>query len=184
LLKRIIQVITFFLLIFIHIGFLTVFLVEKFNEIWVLLGVIIASAIITYAYYHISPDKEDFFLADLQDVFYIGIGAVITYFLSVDMELGPVIAAAACGTVASFIPDLFSASKNMEKIPTRVYCGAFIGMTAPQVAYGYGFILFASLLAGVLFIGTKNYLNGFGGKLGTIAFGGVAVTSFLIYLFF
>jgi len=181
--RKIISVITFFLIIAIHLIFLTSILVEKVNEIWVLLGVILVTSLITYAYYHSTTDQEDHFLADLQDIFYIAIGGIFTYFLSVELKLGAVIAAGIVGTIASIPPYLHKKSKIFSRIPATVYCGAFVGMSQKTLASNYSFILFACLLTGILFIGSKNLFNGYGGKLGTLAFGGVAFTSLLIYLF-
>ena len=181
--RKIISVITFFLIIAIHLAFLTSILVEKIDKIWIILGILIVTTLITYAYYHSSTTQEDHFLADLQDIFYISIGGVFTYFLNVDLQLGAVVAAGFVGTLAALIPYLQPNSKTLERIPATVYCGAFIGMSQQSVATNYSFVLFACLVTGILFIGAKNLLNGFGGKLGTLAFGGVAITSLLIYIF-
>ncbi|MBW2960663.1 hypothetical protein [Mesonia aestuariivivens] len=181
--KKIISVVAFFLIIAIHLIFLTSILFEKINTTWVVLGVILITAMITYSYYHSSTEQEDHFLIDLQDIFYIAIGGVTTYFLNVDLKLGAVIAAGITGTLAALIPYLKPKSNTFKRIPLTVYCGAFVGMSQPNVASGYSFILFACFLTGILFIGAKNLFNGFGGKLGTLAFGGVAFASLLIYLF-
>ena len=55
-------------------------------------------------------------------------------------------------------------------------------MTSTLVANGYLFIAFAGALGGLVYIIAKPFLNGFGGKLGTIAFGGVAFATLFIYL--
>ena len=181
--KKIISVVTFFVIIAIHLVFLTSILLEKVDEIWMMLGVLLVTSMITYSYYHISAAQEDHFLADLQDIFYIAIGGVFTYFLNVDLQLGAVIAAGIVGTLAALLPYLQPNSKTVKRIPATVYCGAFIGMSQQSVASNYSFVLFACLITGLLFIGAKNLFNGFGGKLGTLAFGGVAITSLLIYIF-
>ena len=92
------------MIIAIHLVFLTSILLEKVDEIWMILGVLLVTSMITYSYYHISAAQEDHFLADLQDIFYIAIGGIFTYFLNVDLQLGAVIAAGIVGTLARFCP--------------------------------------------------------------------------------
>ncbi|WP_417886071.1 hypothetical protein [Zunongwangia sp.] len=181
-LKKTIRIIAFFFFICFHLIFLTSILLDKLHHVWVIAGIVFISAIITYAYYHKSMDEEDHFLEDLQDIIYVVIGGVFTYFISNYLNLGSVIGAGLTGTLASFAP-AFIKNKPMKRFPVACYCGAFVGMTAPNVAEGYSFIIFATFITGVFFSAAKNVFNGYGGKLGTIAFGGVAITSLLIYLF-
>lgn len=108
------------------------------------------------------------------------IGGTSTYFLSIQLGLGSVIAASIVGLIASFIPDITKKSWT-NSIPAPVYTGAFVGMSAIYVAPNYLFILLASMMSGGIYMIVKNDLNGFGGKLGTIAFGGVSFLTLLIY---
>ena len=64
------------------------------------------------------------------------------------------------------------------------YCGAFIGMTSLSIAYSFYFVLAASFFAGVLLLVSKSLFNGLGGKLGTVAFTAVTITSFIFFLLF
>ncbi|WBL21342.1 MULTISPECIES: hypothetical protein [unclassified Zunongwangia] len=182
--KKIFRTISFFLFIGCHLAFLTSVLFEKVNNLWLILGVLCASILITYAYYHKSIQEEEHFLDDLQDIVYISFGGLLTYFISTNLEFGAVIAAGFTGTLASYLPSFSKNSKWLKRTPVPLYCGAFVGMTAPSVSSGYTFIIFTCFLTGVLFISAKNVFNGFGGKLGTIAFGGVALSSLIIYLLF
>ncbi|MDN3593517.1 hypothetical protein [Zunongwangia endophytica] len=182
--NKILKAIAFFLFIGCHLAFLTSVLFEKVNNLWLILGVLCSSLFITYAYYHKSIQEEEHFLEDLQDIVYVSLGGLITYFISTDLEFGAVIAAGFTGTVASYLPSISKSSEWLKRTPVPLYCGAFVGMTAPSVSSGYSFIIFSCFLTGVLFISAKNVFNGFGGKLGTIAFGGVALSSLLIYLLF
>jgi len=182
--KKIIRRLTLLIIISLHLTFLAAILFEKINTWWLISCIVFISAAITYAYYRHDSDEEEHFLLDLQDIALVAVGAIFTYFLNIQTQMGPVIAAALIGTIASFIPNLFKKSSAIKKIPAPIYCGTFVGMCAQQIAGGYSFILFASLLAGALFIGAKNLFNGYGGKLGTIAFGGVALCSLIAYLVF
>ena len=181
---KIFRIIAFFLFIGCHLAFLLSILFEKVNNFWLILGILVSTALITYAYYHKNIQEEEHFLDDLQDVVYVSLGALLTYFISVDLEFGSVIAAGFTGTVASYLPTIFKNSSWIKRVPVAAYCGAFVGMTAPAVSLGYTFIIFSAFLTGALFISAKNVFNGFGGKLGTIAFGGVALSSLIVYLLF
>lgn len=63
-----------------------------------------------------------------------------------------------------------------------MYCGAFAGMTAPFVADGYAFIILAGIFTGTILVLSKETLHGFGGKLGSIAFGGVSIVALIFLL--
>jgi hypothetical protein len=113
------------------------------------------------------------------------LGSIITYYINYEFQTGTVIAAALLGTISSFIPSILNRrnSEFINEIPKALYCGAFVGMTSSAVSGGYIFILIAGLFAGFLYIASTNSFIGIGGKLGTIAFGGVA-TAFIITLLF
>ncbi len=70
----------------------------------------------------------------------------------------------------------------MKQLPAAIYCGAFIGMSSTGVASGFMFILTASFFTAILLFLSKNLFAGVGGKLGTLAFAGVVITSFLYFL--
>ncbi len=88
-------------------------------------------------------------------------GALLTFALSVDLGLGPVVAAALVGITATLI---------LPRLDVPIYCGAFAGMACNSLLHGYGHMLLASALAGTVFLLAKPVFNGFGGKLGTIAY--------------
>lgn len=98
-------------------------------------------------------------------------GAVAAFHISAALNLGPVAAAGVTGLTASVI---------LPRHDVPAYCGAFVGMSCP-VAFGcYPCLLAAGLIAGAVFVISKNTLNGFGGKLGTIAFFGAVSALFLM----
>jgi len=101
--------------------------------------------------------------------FLIG-GAFVTHILSINLELGPVLAAAITGLIVAIFSKEYS-------VPA--YCGAFVGMVSQEVSRGYFFLLVASVIASVIYILSFCVFNGFGGKLGTIAFTGCLLASFM-----
>ncbi len=111
-------------------------------------------------------------------------GAMITYWMNKELELGIVLSAGITGLSSSFIPFINRRSDILRELPAAIYCGAFAGMTAPFIAKGYIFIFFAGLFTGLILIISKSTLHGYGGKLGTVAFGGVSLMSFILFLFF
>lgn len=113
------------------------------------------------------------------------LGSIITYYINYEFQTGTVIAAALVGTISSFIPFVMKGrnSEFINEIPKALYCGAFVGMTNSAVSGGYLFIIIAGLFAGILYIASTNSYIGIGGKLGTIAFGGVASAFILTFLF-
>lgn len=97
-------------------------------------------------------------------------GALLTFALSVDLGLGPVVAAGLVGVMATLV---------LRRWDVPIYCGAFAGMACNSLLHGYGHMLLASGLAGGIFVASKSVFNGFGGKLGTIAFLGCIGASLL-----
>ncbi len=98
-------------------------------------------------------------------------GAVITFHISSALNLGPVTAAGLTGLTASVI---------FPKHDVPAYCGAFVGMSCPAAIGCSSCLYLASVIAGALFVASKNTLNGFGGKLGTIAFFGAVSALFIM----
>lgn len=113
---------------------------------------------------------------------WVPIGAMATYYCNHHLQLGAVLAAAVVGLCASFIPSVAPKRTLLKGAPASVYCGAFIGMSDLRIAQGFEFVLVASFFTAVLLIVSKSVLLGVGGKLGTLAFGGVALTYLLFLL--
>lgn len=131
----------------------------------------------------IPHHDHDHLWEDTWLIVFVGAGAVITFWLSRTLHHSPVIAAGTVGLLASFIPSVWPKTSWSGQIPPATYCGAFVGMTSPKVAGDYPFILLAAGSAGILLMLSKNVFHGYGGKLGTIAFGGVALIAVLIKIF-
>ncbi len=95
-------------------------------------------------------------------------GTLVTYFLSVNLGMGPVVAAGLVGLFATLA---------LPRFDVPIYCGAFAGMACPILLHTYFHVSLAGLVAGMVFVLTKSVFNGFGGKLGTIAFTGCIVAA-------
>ncbi|MFZ0491079.1 MAG: hypothetical protein WBV11_13930 [Salegentibacter sp.] len=181
---KIFRRLAFFIFILLQFIFLFSIFFEKFDTPLLLGSLLLLSSLLSLAYYNSPRKEEEFFIKDIYLIFFVVLGALVSYLIN--LQMGPVIAAAATGTAASFIPSLFRKNKTgiIAEFPAAVYCGAFVGMTAPSVAGNLSFIIFSGFIAGSLLLIAKNIFNGFGGKLGTIAFGGVALSSAIIYWLF
>ena len=104
--------------------------------------------------------------ADLLAVF---IGSAITYLVHIHTPLCIVLSSGLVGILSALF---------VKKYQVALYCGSFVGMSSPLLLGIIPFIL-ASALAGFIFVLVKDVYNGFGGKLGTIAFSGALITSLL-----
>ncbi|SHJ87578.1 hypothetical protein SAMN02745751_03608 [Dethiosulfatibacter aminovorans DSM 17477] len=97
-------------------------------------------------------------------------GAIITFFMSNELNLGPVVASSVVGLVGAM------ASKKYE-IP--IYCGSFVGMSSVVMYGDYQSLLFSAIISGIIFLIAGSVFSGFGGKLGVIAFGGTMAYSII-----
>ena len=103
-----------------------------------------------------------------QTLVFLGVvsGGILTYSMSAFLETGPVVAAGLVGILgALFVKDL--------AVP--VYCGAFVGMVCCTL-FTVQMTVAASIIAGLVFVVSEGVLEGFGGRLGTIAFIGTMIT--------
>lgn len=162
-----------------HYAFIVAVLAERSQSTYHLIALIIALFLIAYTYKHTPIKKVTYTFSDALNVVFVLLGALATFALSVETSLNTVFVASALGLLGAFIPK----HKLLKEAPAALYCGTFIGMTSTfLVANGYLFIAFAGAFGGLVYIIAKPFLNGFGGKLGTIAFGGVAFATLFIYL--
>jgi hypothetical protein len=83
-------------------------------------------------------------------------------------------AAAFVGVLAWLSGRLNPLSHRMR--PATLYCGTFVGMTSSQVLPNLGWLTLAGILAGILYSLANHFCVGIGGKLGTMAFAGTAIT--------
>lgn len=109
----------------------------------------------------------------------IELSGILTYYVSIDLHLGPVIASAGIGFIASYLPKL-AKFPFLSSLPAPIYCGTFVGMCCSTLLVkDYFFVAYSGIIAGLIYVSTRNVLNGIGGKLGTIAFGGVVIVAFI-----
>jgi hypothetical protein len=94
-------------------------------------------------------------------------GAGAAYWISVHLSLGPVAGSALVGLLGALI-------FPQHNVP--IYCGSFVGMSSAALLASPAELLLAASIAGVVYILAEDALNGFGGKLGTIAFSGSLLT--------
>lgn len=110
----------------------------------------------------LEPDKPFHQIFNFIAVFS---GALIAFYLSTRLGLGAVVASCLVGILAAMIfPDYGAPA----------YCGAFVGMSSDALFYSMDNVALAGAIAGVVFVITTKVFNGFGGKLGTIAFIGTS----------
>lgn len=94
------------------------------------------------------------------------LGALLTFIVNVEVGLGPVVAASVIAIIAAFI---------IPKFGVPIYCGAFAGMSCPTIFDYIPMVAVAGALGGVTYVICQKVFNGFGGKLGTIAFIGCVI---------
>lgn len=94
-------------------------------------------------------------------------GGILAFFLTHDLGLGAVVAASLVGILAYLV---------IPKYSVPAYCGAFVGMTSNLLFFNYAEVALAGGVAGCVYVLSRDVLNGFGGKLGTIALIGTTVT--------
>ena len=99
------------------------------------------------------------------------IGSIFTYFLNHDLALGAV--------TASCLIGLFGALM-LKKYQVPLYCGSFAGMVSYNIVSSYPGIIIVGVFAGLLYVISREVFNGFGGKLGAMAFFGTAVSSVIL----
>ncbi|HDZ07002.1 hypothetical protein [Maribacter sp.] len=166
----------------IQIAFLTTIVKEEYEtgNFVAILSMLLLILTLFFGYRYIDLHHTKYEYEKISVIVWVPVGAVICYLLNVYGELGSVLSAGITGTVASFVPQINKESPYLEKLPAAIYCGVFVGMSSSEIVPTIGFVTAAGLVAGVFLLLSKNLFLGVGGKLGTVAFGGVIIVS-LIY---
>jgi len=139
-----------------------------------LIGLVAASLL--YGFYlewpavHAPHEGPVFPAKDLKLLVAVFVGALASYWLNVNMQLGAVVAAALVGVLAGVLLPAYG-------VP--IYCGSFVGMASPKILNQTEIIL-AAAVAGVIYVLAQDVFNGFGGKLGTIACGACCLSAVLL----
>ncbi|WP_255194217.1 hypothetical protein [Natronobeatus ordinarius] len=100
-------------------------------------------------------------LEDLKTVLSVVLGAVATLAVTAELGVSSIVAAGIVGAVGVVV---------LADYDVPIYCGAFVGMTSPELFTTYAQAYLAGLLAGLTFVVVRPVFEGFGGKLGTTAF--------------
>jgi len=132
----------------------------------VLIGALIAVGMEAKRVLLSSPERADTTHLILQ-AFSVFAGAILAFLISHDLGLGPVVAASIVGIIAHLI---------LPKYSIPIYCGAFVGMTSNVLLFSYGEVAIAGIISAIVYNLTEHNFAGFGGKLGTIALIGTAIT--------
>ena len=182
--KRFIRFVILTILFLIHTAFLAMIVKENYEarELYVMATIFVILLLTGLNYIRLNLHHPLDIRIEFLVMICVPVGAVSCYVLNVDLGMGSVLAAGIVGTVSSFLPIMHQKSVWLKKMPTALYCGAFVGMSSAEVAPSLSFVLYAGVLTGLLFMLTKSFFVGVGGKLGTIAFGGVAIISSMYWL--
>ena len=182
--KKKVRTFIIILTLIIQLLFLCAIFIEKLQSKYVPFVIIFLCLLLLISYIKAPIHHRTNLYEHISIVIWIPAGALICYLLNHHYHLGPVISAGIVGTTASFVPVINKKSTYLKQLPATFYCGAFIGMTSLTIASTIYFILAASFFAGVLLLVSKSLFNGLGGKLGTVAFTAVTITSFIFFLIF
>lgn len=175
---------TILLTLIIQLLFLAAIFFENFQNSYTPILILCLSLLLLFSYIKAPIHHRTNLHEHISIVLWIPAGAVSCYLLNHHHKLGPAISAGTVGTVASFLPLINRKSIYLQQLPPTFYCGAFKGMTNLTIASSIYFVLATSFFAGVLLLVSKSLFNGLGGKLSTVAFTAVTLTSFLFFLIF
>ncbi|MBM3253325.1 MAG: hypothetical protein FJZ16_03615 [Candidatus Omnitrophica bacterium] len=96
------------------------------------------------------------------------LASVLTYFLSINLGLGPFIASSLVG---------LTSAKVFPKLAAAIYAASFASMSSKEVLPNISVSGIAGLITGLLYLFTQKVFLGIGGKLGAIAFFSVLIVS-------
>lgn len=169
------------ILVLLQLSFITAIFYDVLNEFSVLVFIGIIGFLGLFSLVKMAHESHEKPTKSYILIFFVILGALSTFLINVKLETGPVVAAALIGTLASFTPAILrnKSKKIIKEIPSAIYSGTFIGMTSVSIGASYWFIILSGFIAGLLYVLATNTFVGVGGKLGTIAFGGVAVVFLL-----
>jgi hypothetical protein len=137
---------------------------SSLSSLWGALMTLIFLGIIAQLFFEFRGlSVEKFTKRHIYDFISVVLGALVTYFLSIDLSLGSVVAASLVAVVCALFFPAYGAP---------VYCGAFVGMASKAYLTNYPSVLLAGTIAGIVYMLNEGNFRGFGGKLGTIAFTG------------
>lgn len=176
---RLLQQIPWLVLAGIHVFFLLNLMENDATPIWIKWLIMPTIALLIIGYLSLRSTKEAHSkLETLLTPLVMCATGLLTYYLSIELSLGPVIAAGTIGFLASYLPVFFK-SRTAAAMPAPIYCATFVGMCGTYLTESYLFIAFAGLSASVLYLMSRDGFNGIGGKYGSLAFGGIALVALI-----
>ena len=138
--------------------------------IWVV-AVFYESALEWRLAYSAESEEQRFdFPKDSLSFLSLFLGTLVTYWISITLGLGAVVASGLVGVFAAAF---------LKPYAAPIFSGSFVGMASAQV-FDYPTIALAGAIAGVIFVLGKHVFNGFGGKLGTTAWAGCVFAALLV----
>ncbi|MCK0159148.1 hypothetical protein [Allomuricauda sp. F6463D] len=169
--------------LFMQLTFLTMIVKEHYaTNFSIIVGVIFILLTILYGHRYLNLHHEEYGYEKITIAIWVPIGAVLCYLINIQGGLGGILSMGIVGTSASFVPYINKKSNYLKQLPASIYCGAFVGMSSVETTPSIDFVIAAGLLAGLFFMTSKNLFLGIGGKLGTMAFAGVTIATFIYWL--
>ncbi|WP_299392056.1 hypothetical protein [uncultured Gelidibacter sp.] len=170
--------------VIVQIIFLTMIAKEKYDagNFAAIVSLVLIILTLLFGYKYLDLHHEDYEYERFSVAIWVPIGAVMCYLLHSSTDLGSVISATMIGVLASFIPLINKESEYFSKVPIAIYCGVFVGMSSLEIAPSIYLVIAGGLVSGLFYMLSKNLFVGMGGKLGTIAFGGVVVVALINWI--
>jgi hypothetical protein len=150
--------------------YLSVFL--EFND-WMMWVYIIFLLPLMVGLYHIVNEEKASsvsFIWDYKNGLFAFFGILLTYVMSLQLDLSAVIASSFIGLVGYIL---------FKKYSVAIYAGSFAGMVSSYL-FDYYQVIAIAFLMGILFVFFQKSFKGLGGKLGTTAF----ISTILVSLLF
>ncbi|MGD9761947.1 MAG: hypothetical protein AB7U52_05930 [Candidatus Izemoplasmatales bacterium] len=147
---------------FIIYGFLTVIFSTNNLYTYLLGGALFVLLTVGLIFVGKSLTKDSMPKVSLKnfDFVFAFVGVILTYELSNLVSLSPVFSSAFIGVIGYLF---------FRKHSVALYCGSFAGMVSPQI-FNFYEVIVLGLICAIIYLLAKTILDGFGGRLGTIAF--------------
>jgi len=100
------------------------------------------------------------------------VGTGLTYYLSIFLRLGPVLASGIVGVLASLLLH--------GHYDVLAYTAVFVGMSSSEVLPSVYHVFFASLVVWAVYVTSRRVYQGFGSRLGTMAAGSVLLAQLIV----
>ena len=101
-------------------------------------------------------------------IFACGLGAGLTYYISLRFNQNSVFSSSLVVLVTALIGNIFL--KFDHKLVAAVTCGTYAGMSSPKIITNIKKMCLVGLLSGIILFLTWPFFYGVGGKLGLVAF--------------